>query len=122
MGFIKPKSGKCTIDGLDCWSDRDKVQARLGYIPGEISFFDDMSGTQFLRFITEYRKIDTRNRMEELLERFELDPKMSQTEFIRQALTKSRTQPVITVSPNTTPLYAPTRTSITTAATSMCIS
>ena len=122
MGFIKPKSGKCTIDGLDCWSDRDKVQARLGYIPGEISFFDDMSGTQFLRFITEYRKIDTRNRMEELLERFELDPKMSQTEFIRQALTKSRTQPVITVSPNTTPLYAPTRTGITTAATSMCIS
>ena len=36
--------------------------------------------------------------------------KMSQTEFIRQALTKSRTQPVITVSPDTKPLYAPTRT------------
>lgn len=75
MGFIKPKSGKCTIDGLDCWSERDKVQARLGYIPGEISFFDDMTGTEFLRFIAEYRKIDTRNRMAELLERFELDPK-----------------------------------------------
>ena len=75
MGFLKPESGKCTVDGLDCWSERDKVQARLGYIPGEISFFDDMTGTEFLRFIAEYRKIDTRNRMEELLERFELDPK-----------------------------------------------
>ena len=75
MGFLKPKSGKCTINGLDCWSERDKVQARLGYIPGEISFFDDMSGTEFLRFITDYRKIGTQNRKEELLERFELDPK-----------------------------------------------
>ena len=75
MGFLKPKSGKCTIDGLDCWKEREKVQARLGYIPGEISFFDDMTGTEFLRFIAEYRKIDTRNRMAELLERFELDPK-----------------------------------------------
>lgn len=75
MGFLKPKSGKCTIDGLDCFHERDKVQARLGYIPGEISFFDDMSGTEYLKFIAEYRKIDARNRMKELLERFELDPK-----------------------------------------------
>ncbi len=75
MGFLKPKSGQCTIDGLDCWNERDKVQARLGYIPGEISFFDDMSGTEFLKFISEYRKIGTQSRKEELLERFELDPK-----------------------------------------------
>ncbi len=74
MGFLKPESGTCTINGLDCWSERDKVQARLGYIPGEISFFDDMSGTEFLRFITEYRKVGTQSRKEELLERFELDP------------------------------------------------
>lgn len=75
MGFLKPESGKCTIDGLDCWLERDQVQARLGYIPGEISFFDDMTGTEFLRFMKEYRKIGAQNRMEELLERFELDPK-----------------------------------------------
>lgn len=75
MGFLKPRSGECIIDGLDCWSDRDKVQARLGYIPGEISFFDDMSGAEFLKFIADYRKLGTQNRKEELLERFELDPK-----------------------------------------------
>lgn len=75
MGFIKPKSGKCTIGGLDCWSEREKVQARLGYIPGEISFFDDMTGTEFLKFIAEYRKIGTQGRKKELLERFELEPK-----------------------------------------------
>ncbi len=75
MGFLKPRAGKCTIDGMDCWSERDKVQARLGYIPGEISFFDDMSGTEFLRFIADYRRIGTHDRTQELLELFELDPK-----------------------------------------------
>lgn len=75
MGFLKPKSGKCTIDGLDCWRERDKVQARLGYIPGEISFFDNMSGAEFLKFIAEFRKIGTHSRKKELLDRFELDPK-----------------------------------------------
>ena len=75
MGFLKPRSGKCTIDGLDCWRCSDKIQARLGYIPGEISFFDDMTGTQFLRFAASYRGIGTGNRQKELLERFELDPK-----------------------------------------------
>ena len=73
--FRLNRSGKCTIDGMDCWSESEKVQARLGYIPGEISFFDDMSGTEFLKFITDYRKIGTQNRKKELLERFELDPK-----------------------------------------------
>ena len=75
MGFLKPRSGSCTMGGLDCWRDRDKVQARLGYIPGEISFFEDISGAEFLKFIAEYRKIGTQNRKGELLERFELNPK-----------------------------------------------
>lgn len=74
MGFLKPRQGSCTIGGLDCWSERDKIQARLGYIPGEISFFEDMTGTEFLKFITQYRKIGSRSRQGELLDRFELDP------------------------------------------------
>ena len=75
MGFLKPKSGSCTINGLDCWRERDKVQARLGYIPGEISFFEDISGAEFLKFIAHYRGIGSQTRKEDLLERFELDPK-----------------------------------------------
>jgi len=75
IGFLKPKSGSCTINGLDCWRERDKVQARLGYIPGEISFFEDISGAEFLKFIAQYRGIGSQTRKEDLLERFELDPK-----------------------------------------------
>ncbi|MCI8667971.1 MAG: ABC transporter ATP-binding protein [Lachnospiraceae bacterium] len=75
MGFIKPKTGSCQIDGLDCWRNRDKIQKRLGYIPGEISFFDDMTGKEFLKFISDYRNVGKDNRMQEMLERFELEPR-----------------------------------------------
>lgn len=75
MGFIKPKAGSCQIDGLDCWKDRDKIQKRLGYIPGEISFFDDMTGKEFLKFVSDYRNLGKENRIQEMLERFESNPK-----------------------------------------------
>ena len=75
MGFIKPKSGDCQINGLNCWKDRDKIQEQLGYIPGEISFFDDMNGKEFLKFAANYRKLGKVNRMQEMLDLFELDPK-----------------------------------------------
>ena len=74
MGFLKPQTGKCKIGGLDCWNDSDKIQARLGYIPGEISFFDDMTGVEFLKFIAAYRQIGENNRSRELMDRFEMNP------------------------------------------------
>lgn len=75
MGFIKPQCGNCQINGLDCWKDREQIQSSLGFIPGEISFFDDMTGKEFLKFICEYRNLKKDNRMSEMIERFELDAK-----------------------------------------------
>lgn len=75
MGFIKAREGKCTIKNWDCWENREKIQNNLGYIPGEISFFEDMTGTEFLKFIAKYRNIGQESREKELLERFELNPK-----------------------------------------------
>ena len=75
MGFLQPKSGKCSVGGLDCWRDSAKIQASLGYIPGEISFFDDMTGASFIKFVAKYRGMSGFGRTEELLKRFSLDPK-----------------------------------------------
>ncbi|MDD3278666.1 MAG: ABC transporter ATP-binding protein [Lachnospiraceae bacterium] len=74
MGFLRAKSGRCTIDGLDCWKDSDRIQKRLGYIPGEISFFDDMTGTELLQFLGKYRKSPSDTRKNHLMECFELNP------------------------------------------------
>ena len=75
MGFIRPQAGSCTINGADCWKESSRIQRNLGYIPGEISFFDDMTGTEFLAFTAKYRGLSGVTREQELLERFELNPK-----------------------------------------------
>lgn len=75
MGFLKPEKGFCTIGGKDCWKDRADIQKTLGYIPGEMVFFDDMTGTEFLEFMAKYRNTKSNGRTKELLDRFELDPR-----------------------------------------------
>lgn len=73
MGFLKPEKGRCMINGMACWENSAEIQKNLGYIPGEMAFFDDMTGTEFLSFMARYRKMKAGGRTKELLDRFELD-------------------------------------------------
>ncbi len=75
MGFIRPQKGSCSILGLDCSREAAAIQASVGYIPGEISLIDDMTGMDFLKFYASYRGVRDLSRARLLMERFELDPK-----------------------------------------------
>lgn len=75
LGFMRPNKGFCSINGLDCSNQAPEIQKSLGYIPGEISFLDDMHGDEFLRFIHDMRGTKDTTRQKELIEMFELDPK-----------------------------------------------
>ena len=75
MGFLHAVEGQCRIQGHDCYREADIIQKTLGYIPGEINLMEEMNGLQFLSFMAKYRGMKDRGRCEELLERFELDPK-----------------------------------------------
>ena len=75
MGFIRPQRGRCSILGLDCTSKAAVIQRDLGYIPGEIAFMDDMTGWSFIKFMAAYRGLQSLDRAEELMARFELDPR-----------------------------------------------
>ncbi len=74
LGFTKPTRGRCSIKGLDCWQDSALIQKDLGYLPGEISFFDEMNGVEFLKLIGDLRGRRGNARRHSLIERFELDP------------------------------------------------
>lgn len=73
MGFIKPQSGKVSINGLSCFENANKIQKDLGYLPGEITFFDDMTGIEFIKFVAEMKGIKDFTRGQELIEMFELN-------------------------------------------------
>jgi len=73
MGFVNPSSGMASINGLDCRSDAAQIQKNLGYLPGEIAFYDNMTGNQFLTFIDELRGRKDNLRRGQLMTRFELE-------------------------------------------------
>lgn len=75
MGFIKPQKGSCSINGLDCWKYSAKIQQRLGYLPGEIAFMNNMSGNEMIKFIADMKNLKDLSRAHELMELFELDAK-----------------------------------------------
>ena len=74
MGFIRPDEGTVSISGLNCFSQRARIQEHLGYLPGEIACMDEMTGAAFLEFMARMKKLRDRTRMEQLIEYFELDP------------------------------------------------
>lgn len=73
MGFMKPDRGFVTVNGLDTWKDQGRVQAYVGYLPGEIAFFDGMTGKTFLDFMAELRGMKSTARRESLIERLQFD-------------------------------------------------
>ncbi|MBU1142764.1 MAG: ABC transporter ATP-binding protein [Firmicutes bacterium] len=73
LGFIHPDEGKCSIMGMDTISFAPKIQESLGYLPGEIAFFDHMTGLEFLRLLLSMRNIKDETRMHELILMLELD-------------------------------------------------
>jgi ABC-2 type transport system ATP-binding protein len=74
LGFSRPQNGKTSIMGLDCWKNPKDIQRIIGYLPGEINFPNDMTGTQLIRFLAEMRGLTDMSKMKKLTERFELDP------------------------------------------------
>ena len=74
MGFCRAQEGSVCIKGMNCWNEQKKIQQYIGYLPGEISFPDDMTGLAYLKLIAKMRKIKDFSYAERLLEFFEINP------------------------------------------------
>lgn len=74
MGFMKPQQGNVLVSGLDSWVNHEKVQRHVGYLPGEIAFFDEMTGIEFLKFQANLRGMKDFSTMHELIKLFEINP------------------------------------------------
>lgn len=74
MGFMAPDRGYCQIGALDAVRDASEIQRILGYVPGEIAFLEGMKGYDFLRFMEKMRGVRHKKLLDDLFERFDLDP------------------------------------------------
>ena len=64
------------ILGKDCFLDALKVQEKVGYLPGEIAFMDNMSGNEFIQFMAQMKKVKNLEYAQELMDYLEVDTKV----------------------------------------------
>jgi ABC-2 type transport system ATP-binding protein len=93
MGFSKPHQGRTSVNGLDSWTNAHDIQKKLGYLPGEIAFPENLTGTAFIQMMADLRNVTDMKRTTYLLERFELDPSGS---LKRMSLGEKRKLAIVT--------------------------
>lgn len=50
--LLKPTSGKVVVDGLDVVKDAIKVRERISYLPEEAGAYKNMTGSEYLNFMS----------------------------------------------------------------------
>jgi ABC-2 type transport system ATP-binding protein len=57
LGLTEPTSGKVRVVGFDPTRDPFHVKEKVGYLPENVGFYDDMDARQNLRFIAKLNRI-----------------------------------------------------------------
>ena len=57
LGLTEPTSGKVRVAGFDPTRDPFHVKEKVGYLPENVGFYDDMNARQNLRFIARLNRI-----------------------------------------------------------------
>jgi ABC-2 type transport system ATP-binding protein len=73
LDLLHPSSGTVTILGYDSHEESVEIRRRTGYLPGDLSMYNDMTAREMLRYFSSLRGVDTTARVEELADRLQLD-------------------------------------------------
>jgi ABC-2 type transport system ATP-binding protein len=84
LDILRPTAGRATIFGLDCQTDGVAIRRRVGYLPGELSLYPGMKGTDFLHMLgsLQPQAVD-RAYLRQLLDRLDLDPTRRMKQYSR---------------------------------------
>ena len=74
LDVIRPTEGQAFMFGKDCQKDGVAARDRVGYLPGELSLYENMKASQFFKMFFSLQKSNTdRNYWQTLADRLELD-------------------------------------------------
>lgn len=73
LDLLRPTAGRAEIFGLDCRRDSREVRSHLGYLPGDLTLYSDMTGRSLLELLGRLsgRAIDEQQRAR-LIDRMQL--------------------------------------------------
>lgn len=73
LDFIRPTRGHARVLGLDPQRDGVEVRQRVGYLPGELSLYPDLTGQQMLEYAAHLRNGVPRKEIARLADCLEAD-------------------------------------------------
>jgi len=75
LGLMRADGGSARLLGGDPWADSTALHRRLAYVPGDVTLWPNLSGGEVIDLLGRLRGgLDTKRR-DDLLRRFELDPR-----------------------------------------------
>lgn len=75
LGLLRQDSGEVRLLDGDPWADAVELHGRLAYVPGDVSLWSNLSGGEIIDYFARLRGDVDKVRRDELIERFELDPR-----------------------------------------------
>jgi len=74
LDLIRPTSGRARVFGLHTTRDAVAIHKRVGYLPGEFTLYDRLTGGQTLEYFANLHGGVDRDYQRSLVERLDLDP------------------------------------------------
>lgn len=74
IGLIKKGDGEVKLFDGDPWHDAVKLHRRLAYVPGDVSFWPNLTGGEIIDILASLRGGVNEEKRERLIKRFDLDP------------------------------------------------
>src|SRR5215203_1323367 len=75
LGLLRADAGQIRLLHGDPWRDTARLHRRIAYVSGEVNLWPNLSGGEVIDLFGRLRGDLDKKRRDELLERFELDPK-----------------------------------------------
>jgi len=73
LGLLRASSGHARIDNHDCWHDGARLRASIGYLPGDVRFYERLTGRRTLSFLAAVRRQPADDEIRRLATLFDLD-------------------------------------------------
>lgn len=74
MGFIHPDEGEVSIRGLDCFKQHHEIMKLVGFVPKDARLPKSTAGDEFIRLMAKARGSVGKSRMQELMEKLDINP------------------------------------------------
>lgn len=75
LGLLRADAGRVRLFGADPWRGAVSLHRRLAYVPGEVNLWPKLTGGEVIDLLTALRGAVDKARRDEMIERFELDPR-----------------------------------------------